>query len=210
MGGRVFTVVAMAVLGCGQTALPSNDAGSGVDLSSGPPDLPIYTPDLTASGPCWCTRRPGTGNSFQCPRGVGESSSTIIGASGGTASLSAEQTKQSGVPFKVDLPPTALSADTTVVLTELATPPPSAFYDWSPVYRIDPVDTMLATPGSLWVPDSNLGGAVDPALAIYFSVDGVTFTRVSDSYLNAGFLQGSLQRFGYVMAAAPKTNSACP
>ena len=49
-----------------------------------------------------------------CPPGVGETSSTTIGVGGGTASLLGQQGKASGVAFSIDIPPTALAADTVI------------------------------------------------------------------------------------------------
>jgi hypothetical protein len=61
----------------------------------------------------------------------------------------------SGVPFEMVIPPNALSVPTTITVTELAVPPPAGFADWSPLYRIDPVDLVLAVPATLTVPFSN-------------------------------------------------------
>ena len=148
-----------------------------------------------------------------CPPGVGESSTTTIGTSGGTASLLGQQGKASGVAFSIDIPPTALAADTVIEITETATPPPADFIDWSPVWQLAPAGTPFATPARLTVPWSNHDGVIDPMMAIYVSDDGVSWTRVADDYMNAGFNQGSLIRLPqYILNGYPKTAAqlGCP
>jgi hypothetical protein len=109
----------------------------------------------------------------------------------------------SGVPFTLTIPPTALSTPTVVTITELATPPPNGFVDWSPVYRIDPVDTPLTTPASLSIPISNGRGfsVADRNMSIFWSGQSTcALERLPSSYLNAGFAQGSTLRLGYAIA----------
>jgi hypothetical protein len=165
---------------------------------------------------CGCTRRPGAGNSFQCPMGVGEEVTVSIGEGGGTVSLDGRQWQQSGVAAAIDFPPTAVAAPTDITLIETAIAPPRDFLDWSPVYRLEPLGLTLATSAPIRLPWSNGtggGGAADlSALSIWFSPDGACFTRVPDSYTNAGFEQGSVTRLGYFIVAAQRTaaTATCP
>ncbi len=160
---------------------------------------------------CGCTRRPGAGTSFQCPAGVGEESVATIGAAGGTVSIAGRQGAASGVDAAIDFPPTALEAPTEVALIETAIPPPLDFLDWSPVYRVEPLGFTLAAPAPIRLPWSNLSGIVS-GLSIWFSPDGGCFSRLPDSYTNAGFEQGSITQLGYFVVAAERTASTatCP
>jgi hypothetical protein len=51
-----------------------------------------------------------------------------------------------------------------------------------------------------------------PPLSIWFSPDGSTFTRISDSYQNGGFDQGSLNELSYLIVGTPRTSATanCP
>lgn len=179
-------------------------AGDGGD-AGGPSDA------SAAAGACGCTRRPGAGSSFQCPAGLGEATRATIGPAGGTVSLEGLQGKASGVQAELQLPPTAVSAPTTITLIETAIPPPSDLLDWSPVYLAEPAGLALVARTPVQFPWSNASGTAQ-GLAIWSSPDGVCFTRVPDSYTNAGFEQGSTTQLGYFIVGAPRTPSAasCP
>jgi hypothetical protein len=70
--------------------------------------------------------------------------------------------------------------------------------------------TTAGGSGGSW---SNRDGSVAQALAIYRAYEpSGPFARIADSYVNAGFMQGSVSEFGYFFAGAPKTSDqlACP
>ena len=143
--------------------------------------------------------------------GVGEAVTVPIDAKGGTVAIRGRQWAQSGVDAAVDFPPTALATATDITLIETAIPPPHDLLDWSPVYRVEPLGLALAAPAPLRLPWSNLSGSV-PSLSIWFSPDGHCFTRVPDSYTNAGFEQGSATQLGYFIVAAQRSaaTASCP
>ena len=170
---------------------------------------------------CPCTRRPGAANSFQCPMGEGEAATLVVGSSGGTLQLRGRQYVRSGVPASLAFPPAAISTPMAIVLTETSIPPPSDLLDWSPVYEVDPLGLVLAHPTPVTFPWSNSSGSFSagiatgnqaPTLSIWFSADGKCFTRLDDSYTNAGFEQGSTTKLGYFLVGVPRDQSSagCP
>ena len=219
-GGAGAPASSRGVSGGGSGAggsITASDGGSSAlcpvlaEAASGTPADPTPVP----TG-CYCTRRPGPGNSYKCAVGVGQSVELTIGPDGGTISLVGQQGASSGVPFKIDFPPGALAQPTVVRVTETTIPPPKDFMDFSPVYRVDPQGTALAVAAKLQIPWGNLDG-MGPRLGTYALTDptldgGCTFTRIDDSYMNAGFEQSSLLRFGYFFVGAPKTDATanCP
>lgn len=161
-------------------------------------------------GPCICTRRDANpaGN---CPRGVGQSASATIGSEGGTITLDGQAGPSSGVPFTLTIPPTALSTPTKITVTELATPPPDGFVDWSPYYRIDPVDLVLTVPAQLKVPISNGRGSAsyDANMHVFSSsASACSLEPLASSYANAGFMQANTLRLGYVIAGYADVGAA--
>ena len=152
-------------------------------------------------------------NSFQCARGVGESISQSIGVAGGSVQLTARQGASSGVDFRIDVPPTTLQADVDVQITETTNPPPADFVDYSPIYLVQPSALSSQLQIDLTVPFGGNDGEIPPTLAIYAAADPAgPFERVLDSYINAGFLQGSITHFGAFFAGSPRTaaQAACP
>ena len=203
----------------GDAGPPATGADAGppfdTDADAGP------SVDAEAAVSCGCTRRPGAGNSFQCPAGIGEYSSATIGASGGTVSLQGRQGVASGVAAQLAFPATAIGTPTALKLIETAIAPPQDLLDWSPVYLVEPAGLTLAarTPiqlpwgsGPLPSPQSGPSVTIAAGLAIWFSPDGTCFTRVPDSYTNAGFEQGSVTQLGYFIVGAARTaaSAACP
>lgn len=193
------------------------DASAGADAGSDgaedaddalcpPGTIEVDTHDGSTPSPCGCTRRPCATPDFQCPRGVGQSVTSLVDPDGGTVELAGQQGTAA-----VTFPPTTFGAATSVTLTETSTPPPRQFLDWSPLYRLDPVGQTLGTPARVRVPWGGPNGVVPP-LAIYFSTDGTTFTRIPDSYTNAGFEQGSLTQLGWLIVGIPRTDATanCP
>jgi hypothetical protein len=173
--------------------------------AGGSPPMPVTA--------CPCTRRPGDGNSIRCPIGVGETASGTIGKAGGKITLTGRQTSQTGVPFSLEIPPTALDADTMITVTETTTPPPADFVDYSPVYSIEPAGLSSTIPLPIVIGAANNEMLVTNALAIYGgpSVSG-PFKRLADSYVNAGFMQGSTKTLGAFFVGYPKRpeQAACP
>jgi hypothetical protein len=146
--------------------------------------------------------------------GLGEETTVRVDASGGNVVLSGRQSMQSGVATQIEFPPTAIASPTDVTLIETAIPPPHDLLDWSPVYRVEPLGLALHTPTPVMVPWSNLSGSTfsTQALSLWFSPDGGCFTRVSDSYTNAGFEQGSITTLGYFIVAMARNTATetCP
>jgi hypothetical protein len=198
------------------------DAATETGADAGPVDMdPEAGPAVDAAAPCNCTRRPGAGNTLDCPAGVGEYNESTIGPGGGTIQLQGLQFAASGVAAELDFAPTAISTPTDIKLIETNIPPPQDLLDWSPVYLVEPAGLALSvrTPIRLpWssgpVPSSQSGptAVTTPGLSIWYSPDGSCFTRVADSYTNAGFEQGSVTQLGYFVVGTPRTaaTASCP
>ena len=153
---------------------------------------------------CHCSRGPGPWRSFKCPAGSGASVAALIGPAGGTVTLAGSQGAASGVPLELVIPPGALTDTTKVVVTELSSPPPAGYVDYSPVYRFEPVSLQLHRPAKIRVPWSNMDGSVSSSLAIYWSNDATApYTPLADNYRNAGFNQASITRFGLAFVGYP-------
>ena len=136
-----------------------------------------------------------------------------IGKEGGKLTLTGQQTSQTGVPFSIEIPPSALDVDTLITVTETASPPPSGFVDYSPVYSLEPAGLTTMMPLPIVIGWANIDGTVDGSLAIYAApAESGPFERVSDSYVNAGFMQASIKRFGAFFAGYPKRpdQTVCP
>jgi hypothetical protein len=143
--------------------------------------------------------------------GVGEAVTIPIGFGGGDVSLQGRQGTQSGTFVEVAFPPTALPTETNITLIETTIAPPADLIDWSPVYRIEPLGLALGASTPVQVPFSNFALQTEP-LAIWFSPDGGCFTRLTDSYVNAGFMEASLHQLGYFLVAEERSgpNADCP
>jgi hypothetical protein len=162
---------------------------------------------------CPCSRRPGANNSFKCAMGTGQSITQRVGAAGGSVHLTAQQGASSGVDFQIDIPPTTLQVEVQVEVTETTNPPPAAFVDYSPIYLVEPREVSSQFPIHLTLPFGGNDGEIPGTLAIYAAADPAgPFERVSDSYINAGFLQGSIPHFGAFFAGSPRSaaEAACP
>jgi hypothetical protein len=199
------------------TGTPSGSTTSTASTGAGSVPLPVCadagSPVVVVDAPgCPCTRRPGPGQSFACPEGAGATVTMSIGVSGGTLSLLGEEGAAAGVPMELKISPLALVADTAISITETRIPPPSGFVDWSPVWRFDPIGLTFQAPVAMLMPDSNSGGDVPNVLSVYWSADGCTFTRLDDSYDNAGFMNASTTSLGYGFAGYPKSpeQATCP
>jgi hypothetical protein len=198
------------------------DAAPAAVSDAGSPDMDA-TPatDAQPGASCMCTRRPGAGsNAHECPAGIGEFGESTIGPAGGTVNVQGRQFVASGVAAELDFPPTAIATPTDIKLIETNIPPPRDLIDWSPVYLVEPagldlsVSTLIQFPWSSGPISSSSGPTEVTAagLSIWFSPDGRCFTRVSDSYTNAGFEQGSTTQLGYFIVGTPRTEAtaSCP
>jgi hypothetical protein len=180
-----------------------------LDAGGGCSSLTFVDPTGAAplDGQSICSRR--TPDAFHdCPAGIGQSASSVIGPEGGMVTLEGQQGPVSGVPFSISIPPHALSASTAITVTELSTPPPEGFADWSPLYRIDPVDLQLAAPATLTIPFSNdccepgtaCESSFSRAMGLFWSgQDTCVLERLPSSYVNAGVEQGSTTRLGFAI-----------
>jgi hypothetical protein len=215
-GGVVYVSDAAAVIddsGIEASANPVDAAqvvSGDIDAGGGCSSLTFIDPTAAAppKGQPLCTRRT-PGALHDCPAGIGQSSSGVIGPNGGTITLQGQQGPVSGVPFSIAIPPGALSAPTTITVTELNTPPPAGFADWSPLYRIDPVDLQLAAPAKLTVPFSNsccqstaapCVNTLSRGMGLFWSgQDTCVIERLPSSYVNAGIEQASTTRLGFAI-----------
>jgi hypothetical protein len=76
--------------------------------------------------------------------------------------------------------------------------------DQSPIYELQPTGLTFATPALLTIPFENVQGIIPREIAGYLSTDDcASFTRLGDSYENAGFIMASLSRLGQVFAGYP-------
>ena len=217
VGGQGPGTVAARTGGAGRNGSNSNGAGA---ASEGQGGAAVGPGGGTGSGAttggtggtggvavpvgCHCTRQPQGPASPQCPPGAGASVSVIVDAAGGTVTLLGQQGASSGVPFSLDVPPTALPAPTSLTVTETAIPPPAGYVDYSPVYQVEPLGVEFAVPVELTVPWGNVSGQVSPLLAIYVAPDGSSpFQRLPDSTGNAGFNRGSITRGGLFFVGYP-------
>jgi hypothetical protein len=204
--------------GAGDSASAPSDAYESDVLITAPPgdaglcsSVSIIDPGSSTqpSGPgsqgipeCICTRRDAT-FPYTCPQGMGETNALTIGPLGGSISLFGQQESISGLPLTLTIPPGALMYPTVVTVTELPTPPPDGFVDWSPLYRIDPVDVVLAKPALIQIPVSNGAGSetYDQNLAVFGSgASTCALQALPDNFDSDGvFNNAALSRFGYVI-----------
>jgi hypothetical protein len=170
------------------------------ELTSSPPPAPPQPG-------CPCTRRPGNGNSYLCPMGVGQKSYAYVGSDGGSLLLSGQQSVKSGVQFELTIPPGALDTLTLISVEETDLPPPSGLLDWSPIYLVEPRGLPLAKVAGLQIPWSSNVNQVPKTLAIYARDENGTcgWKPLIDSYTNAGFEQASLTQLGYLLVGVPST-----
>ena len=149
---------------------------------------------------------------MDCPRGAGKSTSTRLGPDGGTASLDGTPATL-GVPFSVVVFPGSLDRDVNIRLTELSTPTPDGYVDFSPIFAIEPGSLELTNGGALRIPWSVPhpgGGTIPKTLAIYFSASTAGgWERMSDNYTNAGFSQATALTGGYFFVGYPQPDDAC-
>jgi hypothetical protein len=155
---------------------------------------------------CRCTRRE---PELRCPPPSGVSQVTVIGPEGGRAHL---DVGSSSVTFFIEFPARASREMLEVSLTETTLEPPAGFVDYSPVYLAAAAPETAESFLPIQLPYGNRDGSIGRALAIYtFSTPGEEPTRLADSYVNAGFLQGSTSKLGYFFAGYPiEAEVDCP
>jgi hypothetical protein len=153
---------------------------------------------------CPCSRRADQPQSFWCPPGVGSISGLLVGLSGGTITIDGTAAT-AGTPFSIELPPYALSADVLIGLTESRIAPPAPYVDDSPIYEIQPAGLQLAIPAKVSVPITNFGNVIPREVALYQTFNcGASFSRIPDSYQDAGNVVGSMSTLGAVFAGYPR------
>jgi hypothetical protein len=198
-----------------------NSGGTGGFVPVAPVVQCIADPGIEDAGPraggnadagasCPCTRRDHLG-SLNCPVGTGKYAGNMIGPEGGVVVLDGTPSTN-GVPVQLTVPYGALKEPHVISISETMCPPPQAFRDTSPVYQIDPPDLKFTIPAELQIPWTvSSGSTVEPKLSIYVSRGGA-FERVADSYINAGFSQGTVTQLGSFFTGWPKPADelACP
>jgi hypothetical protein len=205
----------------GMVGGPGGAGGAGPVVDTSYPDAcpALHPPAGAVSGQLvpgcpLCTRRLGPGNAHDCPQGGNATGGKVIGPAGGTITVEGQQGQASGVSFELDVPPGALTASVMLTVTETDLSPPATYVDYSPVYRIGPVDVTFAKPATLRVPNSNSGALTPTTLTIYESQssDPCAFLPRADSFANAGFVTGSITSAGYLFVGVPKTGDqvTCP
>jgi hypothetical protein len=205
-GGVGGAGISGAAGGFGATGGSGGSGGAGGSGGSGGVGGNVCTTPLD----CPCTRRPGIGNCFICPMGKGQSNSAIGSARVGVSLVLYAQ-QGAGVPFFLTVPPRALPSDVRITVTETTIAPPFDYVDYSPVYVIESSLPALL-PMQLLVPYSNKSGDV-ANLAIYYASDpSGPFSRVADSNVSAGFIEGSISQFGALFVGYPKAPGqlSCP
>ena len=189
---QIFDASVDAVGGLACAALP--------ELTGSPTPVPPHPG-------CPCTRRPGVGNSYLCPMGVGQKSYFYLDASGGNIILLGQQSAKTNVPFALNIPPGAVDKQTLVSVEETDLPPPSGFLDWSPVYLVEPRGLSFRKVAGVQIPWSSNFTQIPSTLAIYARDENGTcgWKALIDSYTNAGFEQASLTQLGYLFVGVPST-----
>jgi hypothetical protein len=208
-------------------------SGEGGSLTTTHADGPVMTSeDVDAGGRCTsltfvdptgalplsgsiCSRsKPNSSSYLNCAAGSGKSNSATIGPAGGTLELQVALGT-----FSMTFAPNAVASPTQITVTELAVPTPAGFADWTPLYRVDPVDLVLAAPAKLNVPFGNSCCPAGTAICgpVYFSRDmglfwsgaeACTLERLSDSYVNAGIEQSSTTRLGFAIVGFASVGGA--
>ena len=165
--------------------------------------------NTTYNPACPCSRRTGENNSAKwCPEGSDRSVASVFDRNGGVLTLATTPSTQS-VPATITIPPNALREPSNVGLTENHTAPPLGYVDYSPIYVFEVSPGPLLAPVKLSLPALNNQYSIPAQLAIYWSADGGSYSKLPDSYINAGFLQASLPRTGFVFTGYPQA-ATCP
>jgi hypothetical protein len=149
-----------------------------------------------------------------CELKIVASSRASIGSAGGTLKLVGGW-EPTGVPFTITIPPGALDATHEFVVTELKNDAPPCVGPASPIYRVEPSGVRFDRPASImvtWPP--GVTSVAPGGLVVYAAPnEGVPFTAIPDSYINAGFLNASLTETAFVFAGAAtfsQPRALCP
>ncbi len=221
-GNLPLGLVCLALIGCGAATEAQDEDRARVTTPGGggsPGESSMTTASRSAGTvgtgevACPCSRRPGANNSSMCAIGLGETMTRVVGPGGGDLSLHGQQGASSGVDFRIDILPESLSEDVEVQITETTDPPPVDLVDYSPIYRVEPTDVGAQFPIDLTIPYGGNDGIIPATLAIYVATHSAgPFEALPDSYINAGFLQGSTTRFGVFLAGSTRTPdlAGCP
>jgi hypothetical protein len=198
----------------GGSAPTGGVAGDGIAPTGGVAGENVGGAGTGGVGPttCHCSRRPDAPLSRNCPRGAGVSIYEHIEEAGNDVELSGTAATV-GSPFRVRVFAGSVPYNTEMVLTELTLAAPQEFFDYSPVYRVEPDALDFVNGGEVSIPWQAADGWVPTDLAIYYSEseDG-PFERMEDSYQNAGFAQATILRSGYFFVGTPKPTELehCP
>ena len=112
---------------------------------------------------------------------------------------------------RLTIPPKAFDQEVTVTLTETSIPPPKEFFDWSPVYELQPAGLATSSLMVLRLPWANRIGTA--GITIYYAKDrNSPFTALSDVRNNAGFADAGITAFGLFFVGVPKSaeQASCP
>lgn len=208
-GALMFGLLA----GCGglsdEVPTPDPAAAAPADAAS---DTACPVPSAPLDASCPCSRRACSALSMSCPRGAGKSTTTRIGADGGTAALDGTRATR-GVPFSVEVLLGSLAKDTDVKLRELAAPTPDGYEDWSPIFALEPLSLSFLNGAALEIPfqvPHAGGGTISKELTTFTSasLDG-PWQPLADNYVNAGFCQATLLTGGYFFVGNPAKTNAC-
>ena len=173
-------------------------SGSGAGGQGGAPG------SLPPAG-CHCSRRPGRLVSPRfCPPGTDQMAAGVIGSEGGAVSLEGQQSRASGVPIELLASPGALGYPVNKIsISELSSPPPAGFVDWSPIYRFSANGAPLTAPVRLRLPFSNMEGEVDRRMTIYRAADPRGPWQRLETQQNAGFIDLYTTELGYFFLGHP-------
>jgi hypothetical protein len=118
----------------------------------------------------------------------------------------------SGVGSSLTVPPKAFDKEIAVTIIETSIPPPKEFFDWSPIYEVQPIGVTSSSLMKLRLPYGNRDGSFS-GLTMYYAKDkSGPFVPVPDFYINAGFSDAGITDFGFFFMGMRKlpAESACP
>jgi len=192
-----------AVTGAAGSGVTFVDAGvssgfggsSGTSVGSGCADLRRNdSPCITCNGPA---------QGWQCVTCGNPSTAGTVGPEGGTITYTDWAGTKDGVPFSLMIPPGALAVRTTITVSEDIVPP-AAFAPTTRGYKVEPLGLTFALPVAMHVPWGEFAGGSGKSFAIYTAADICSEpSRLPDSYVNAGFLQGTTKRLGVFFGGNP-------
>jgi hypothetical protein len=145
---------------------------------------------------------------LRCPPGVDLFARAQIGPEGGKVSLVGQQ----GVGCHLTIPPKAFDTPLSVTITETSIPPPQEFFDWSPIYEVQPSGVASSSLMTLRLPWANRDGAISGLTVYHAREKNGPFTAVSDFYINAGFADAGVTELGFFFVGVLKSPAelSCP